>query len=56
MGKKWYMSKAVQGGLAIAVIGILESLGISVPFIEALYSIAAGYGIIGLRAAKEKLE
>ena len=56
MTKKWYMSKAVQGGLAIAIIGVLEAFGVPVPYIEALYAVAAGYGIVGLRAAKEKLQ
>ena len=56
MTKEWYKSKAVQGGLAIAIIGVLEAFDVPIPYIEALYSIAGGYGIIGLRTAKEALK
>ena len=56
IGKKWYLSKTVQSGVAIAIVGILQAYGVPMPYINAIYSVLAGYGLYGVRDAIDKLE
>ena len=48
--KVWYKSKTVWAGAIIALVGILEVLGIAIPT-ELVISLASGLGIVGIRQA-----
>jgi len=48
--KPWYKSKTVLAGLAIAVVGVLQSFGVDLPY-EAAYTVLGSFGIYGVRTA-----
>ena len=54
MEKNFLTSKTVWAGLVIAGVGIAQSLGLPVPYIEAILSIAGGLGLYGIRDAIDK--
>jgi len=54
MEKPFLASKTVWAGLVIAAIGVLEAFGVPVAYSEALISLAAGFGLYGLRDAISK--
>ena len=53
MEKSWYLSKSVWMGLIIAGVGVARAFGVELPM-ELIYSLAGGFGIIGLRDAVSK--
>ena len=50
MKKKWYLSKAIQAGIAIVILGFCKAFDVPLPY-EAIITILAGYGVVGIRAA-----
>lgn len=50
MKKAWYQSKTIWAGLLISLFGILEFLGVELPY-EEIYKILAGLALIGIRYA-----
>ena len=56
MGKSWIESKTIWGGLLLVAIGIVQYAKTGSVNTDALMSIAAGLGLIGLRTAKEPIQ
>ncbi len=52
--KSWWKSKAIQGGVALILIGLLDFFGVKMP--TELYALLIGYVGIGLRTAKKPIK
>lgn len=47
-------SKTVISGVVIAVVGIAQVIGLDPAYVEAILTVAAGFGLVGLRQAIQK--
>lgn len=55
--KVWYKSKTVWTAIVVAVIVILQELGIQIPVsYEVIYGVLAAFGIFGVRDAVGKIK
>ena len=53
--KIWYKSKTIWAGIIIIGVAALKLIGVDVP-IDLVVTIAAGFGIVGIRNAIDQKE